>query len=157
MTEREWLECTDPIAMLLFLFGPFERLTDDDFFGRKSLLLAYACFSRLEKLLPPEACQWQQHAALAAEGHYDIRKLHGDGEEADYAILVALGDTSLEAECRIKALLDIWTWNNNPEWRWPKDESEIYWEAERRGQATLIRDIFGNPFRPVTINSAWLT
>jgi hypothetical protein len=29
--------------------------------------------------------------------------------------------------------------------------------AERRVQATLIRDIFGNPFRPVTFSPAWRT
>jgi hypothetical protein len=34
------------------------------------------------------------------------------------------------------------------------------WEAEvveKRGQCSLIRDIFGNPFRPVALNPSWLT
>jgi hypothetical protein len=29
--------------------------------------------------------------------------------------------------------------------------------AERVAQADLLRDIFGNPFRPVTLNPSWLT
>lgn len=29
--------------------------------------------------------------------------------------------------------------------------------AEQREQAGLLRDIFGNPFRPVTVESKWLT
>jgi hypothetical protein len=28
--------------------------------------------------------------------------------------------------------------------------------AEAKGQAALVRDIFGNPFRPVAVRAAWL-
>jgi hypothetical protein len=31
------------------------------------------------------------------------------------------------------------------------------YEAEAASQAVLLRDIFGNPFRPVTADPAWLT
>ena len=31
------------------------------------------------------------------------------------------------------------------------------WNAEQGSQADLLRDIFGNPFRPVTLNPAWRT
>jgi hypothetical protein len=31
------------------------------------------------------------------------------------------------------------------------------WEIERAAQARLLRDLFGNPFRPVTFNRSWLT
>jgi hypothetical protein len=31
------------------------------------------------------------------------------------------------------------------------------WEQELLFQATLLRDIFGNPFRPVAFNPAWRT
>jgi hypothetical protein len=30
------------------------------------------------------------------------------------------------------------------------------WDAGRRRQAILLRDVFGNPFRPVTIDPSWL-
>jgi len=29
------------------------------------------------------------------------------------------------------------------------------WRNERAGQASLVRDIFGNPFRPITFLPAW--
>jgi hypothetical protein len=31
------------------------------------------------------------------------------------------------------------------------------WEAERRAQAKVLRDIFDNPFRPVSVSPAWQT
>jgi hypothetical protein len=31
------------------------------------------------------------------------------------------------------------------------------WKAERREQVALLREIFGNPFRPVAIDRAWKT
>jgi len=31
------------------------------------------------------------------------------------------------------------------------------WVPERKEQASLLRDVFGNPFRPVTLDPAWLT
>jgi len=47
--------------------------------------------------------------------------------------------------------------------RWFADDA--WWEheansartTEQTAQASLIRDIFGNPFRPVSVNPAWLT
>jgi hypothetical protein len=38
------------------------------------------------------------------------------------------------------------------------DEITIKGDAdERRGQAALVRDIFGNPFRPIAVDPAWST
>src|SRR5262249_49961028 len=38
------------------------------------------------------------------------------------------------------------------------DEITVKGDAdERQGQAALVRDIFGNPFRPVTLHPAWRT
>jgi hypothetical protein len=31
------------------------------------------------------------------------------------------------------------------------------WEVERDCQAALLREVFGNPFRPISLSSAWLT
>src|SRR5262249_45247069 len=31
------------------------------------------------------------------------------------------------------------------------------WEAERRAQARLLHELFGNPFRPVAADRSWLT
>jgi hypothetical protein len=155
MTEQEWMECSDPIAMLIFLFGPFERQTDEVLMSRKNLLLACACFSRLWELIPPEARRWQEHAAQAAEGCYEKRNLHGEGEEADIELGYAMSHTGEEGKGRLRALLDLWTWTDSPEWQ--KDGSEIFWQAERKEQAAHIRDLFGNLFHPVTLDPSWLT
>jgi len=37
------------------------------------------------------------------------------------------------------------------------DSGEKAWLAERQLQADLVRDIFGNPFRPVSMNRSWVT
>jgi hypothetical protein len=39
---------------------------------------------------------------------------------------------------------------NDPRWR-------AAWDAESQVQASILRDIFGNPFRPVTLDPRWLT
>jgi hypothetical protein len=155
MTEQEWLECTDPTAMLIFLFGPFAKLTDEVYLSRKSLLLACACSTRLGELLPPLARRWQQHAALAAEGRYDKPSLHGEGEEADWELLSVMEHTTKEGLGRLHAFVDVWAWDDSPVRA--SDGSEVFWDAERKEQATLIRDIFCNPVRSITIDPRWLT
>src|SRR5262249_3489199 len=37
------------------------------------------------------------------------------------------------------------------------DQAKVIEQAECAAQTTLLRDIIGNPFRPVAINPAWLT
>ena len=49
--------------------------------------------------------------------------------------------------------------------RWDRNEEDVrrlpeYADAraaERRKQCVMLRDIFGNPFRPATIHPSWLT
>ncbi|HJZ56599.1 MAG TPA: hypothetical protein VKE74_16655 [Gemmataceae bacterium] len=42
------------------------------------------------------------------------------------------------------------------DWPWGRPRSEEY-EREYAQQQALLRDIFGNPFRPVTLDPRWLT
>jgi hypothetical protein len=42
-------------------------------------------------------------------------------------------------------------------WMFPSPESEALAEGERGAELTLVRDVFGNLFRPVPADSAWLT
>ena len=42
-------------------------------------------------------------------------------------------------------------------WMFPSPDSEALAEGESRAELTLVRDIFGNPFRPITFDPAWLT
>ena len=156
MTEQEWLECTDPTTMLQFLFGPFAMLTDDVCGCRKNVLLACACFSRLGEQLPPMARTWCQHAEQTAEGCYDSQILFGDeGEMTDWELICAIEHAAEDAKGRIRALADLWCWNDNP--TCAHDGSQSFWDAERKEQASIIREIYGNPFRPVVIEPTWRT
>jgi len=150
MTETEWIECGDPIAMLQFLFGSFMEMPDGLHLARKNLLLACACFARVSDLLPPEACVWQAHAAEAAEGRYTKSKLDGEGEEADWAFIAVQERADAEDRGRLTALLDLWTWTPDP--TSADEESKPFWLAEREAQADLIREIYGNPFQPVRLD-----
>jgi hypothetical protein len=40
---------------------------------------------------------------------------------------------------------------------WPDEEGATAWADERQAQAALVREVFGNPFRPVSLDPAWRT
>jgi hypothetical protein len=141
--------------MLAFVHGPMRRLSDDVFYTRKNLLLLSACFERLGELIPPFARRWMENAVDAAEGRYDVRKLPADGAEADHELHYTINRATEEGKGRLRALLDLWTGTDRP--LLESDREELYWNAERRQQAELIRDIFHYPQRYVTIDSRWRT
>jgi hypothetical protein len=41
--------------------------------------------------------------------------------------------------------------------QWSTLEPNLAWEAQEKRQADLLRDLFGNPFRSVALDPAWLT
>ena len=59
------------------------------------------------------------------------------------------------AECADR--WDDFFWEASFELGWDDFVSFPGWVAERKAQASLLRDISGNPFRPVTIDRAWRT
>jgi hypothetical protein len=166
MTEAEWLACTDPQPMLGFLRGKARE--------RKLRLFACGCSRRIVGLLPmplvldiaerfadgltdadelaaarraaqrvfprppnqvasqvPPLTGWQVMAGLST--HHAIspdaaRVVH----EVARAAAVALGERG-RAEGR------------------PASQQQAVGEAERAAQADLLRDIFGNPWRPATV------
>jgi hypothetical protein len=156
MTETEWLESADPFPMIVFLFGPFKDIAEEEqaYVSRKNLLLVSACFYRLANLLPQDVLCWMDHATLSAEGHYEKTKLLKDGEETDRMILALMESTNEEVKGKLQALSD-YSWNDNR--IWPDSHCEVSMLAEQQEQTKLLRDIFGNPFRPITFNPSWLT
>jgi hypothetical protein len=148
MTDAEWLTCSDPLPMLSFLFGrPVDECSTEDLASaRKKLLLDCACYSRLGRLVPLYGRLWQAHAEKAAEGEYPKDLLGSEGEDADCELLWALNRVTEEEAERLRALLDVWTLCYN------RDGTAPPFHPERAAQAALVRDIYGNPFRPVTLD-----
>jgi hypothetical protein len=156
MTENEWLECSDPMLMLQFMESERHK--------RKCLLFASACERRLwnqpdcerEKVEVTEA--YADGQAAAADVFAALERIGIEGvtltsitemkpagwadeesnRSADYAAKIA------EAEQRLHAVADEDAWSKA-------------FHAERAVQANFLRDIFGNPFRPVRVDPSWLT
>jgi hypothetical protein len=152
VTEVEWLACTDPKPMLEFLFD------HPDYSERKMRLFAVACYWQVaefhwdEPLFDAEVEAVERYAdgligrdgLLAASlAHYRLQLFPGEEEsalrfvnqEADYAAWMA--DWAAQ-----------WT-RYAEEGAWPAGAAEA-------GQADLLRDLFGNCFRQVTFDPAWL-
>jgi hypothetical protein len=156
MTEAEWLTCTDPQKMLEHLRG---KVSD-----RKFRLFGIACldagFDRrplqnalaVAELFADGRASRSELAAARAEAErfrgkqqYNLNDRHGEG--------AALMD---EAACDVarEAIADVirsvaWCAAN----RMPIAPAYYH---ECKNQVRLLRDIAGNPFRPVAVDAAWL-
>jgi len=165
MTEQDWLEINDPRLMLEYLRG---KASD-----RKLRLFACACCRQVWHLLT------DKRSRLAVE----TAERYADGEATD-AILAAVHNDASGA--RANAREPGWPnpgWRNSKweaagaaDWATAIDDtlavatyaagsareaagidSRYGWATAKAKQAALLREIFDNPFRPMTGNSSWLT
>jgi hypothetical protein len=157
MTEAEWLECTDSSRLLEHL-GRKAR-------SRKLRLFAVACCRRAGEHLRDETCR---RAVEVAEGFADhrvgnpereqvtraVRALCGPRARACYSLAYAVvhGTRYTFVDARITAARANWiiTAARNVG-EYPAPEA-----AESAAQCRLLRDIYGNPFRAVAADAAWL-
>jgi hypothetical protein len=148
MTEQEWLECVNPSPMLDFIEM---RLSD-----RMLRLFAIACCTRVAHA-SPVGPQVIQVAEAFADGLVGVKELaiakqrlqhkhfsHGyiyifdeiAGEVCNPSARYAANSSAYEARRQCgDAVAEKW---------------------ERQKQAEILRDITGNPFRPVVMNATWL-
>ena len=110
----------------------------------KVLLLTDACFQRHWERLPPACRDWVRLAKEAVEGEVSRHQL----DDAFEAMEEALNELGPPGE--FVALLDLaWgMWLSG----WRELEADSAGHEERKAQAILVREVFGNPFRPVSIN-----
>jgi hypothetical protein len=154
MTEQEWLKCTSPEEMLDYVA---ESATE-----RLFLLFACACERRLGD--QPD-CE---------RDLIDATERYADGEEhaALEAVLPTEGITLVEYITSVGPLEYAWDHSyysaeyaaNLISRKLTGDicfRNEQIWgqafRTEQAEQAGLMRDIFGNPFRPVRLDPRWQT
>jgi hypothetical protein len=163
VTEADWLAGTDPSPMLEYLRG---KVSD-----RKLVLFAAACCRHIWHLLTDERCRAAvETAERFADGRADVKSLTA----ARTATLIAERETGVGVAARAP----YWTAHPRPtETVWnvhtAAAEAEAHvaiqavtrdWDtvwgdaisAAARDQADLLRDVIGNPFRPVTFNPRWV-
>jgi hypothetical protein len=152
MTEAEWLVCTEPQQILEYLRRKVR--------SRKARLFACACCRRAWRCLQHSTGQHavevgerfadgQAKAVESEEAARAVRLLCGPGVGADISTPyhVARGsrftfvDAGIAAQHAVFAVTGVRTRGDDP-------GAE---GAERAAQARLLRCIFGNPFRPVSL------
>jgi hypothetical protein len=157
VTEAEWLTGTDPRPLLEHL-GRKAR-------SRKLRLFAVACCRRAWKRLRDEACRG---AVEVAEGFADhrvsnqereqvtraVRALCGPRARACYGLAyhVVRGTRYTFVDARIAAAHANWTVTGVRQ----VGDNPATEAAESAAQCRLLRDIYGNPFRAVAIDTTWL-
>jgi len=165
MTEREWQACADPTLMLTELTG---RVSE-----RKLRLFAVACCRHIWHLLPD---QRSRSAVEVAERYADGLAGKRELAAAKGAALGATGRSAVNG-----AWAAYWAVSNNvsgtisytcgaaveAKARFAVHSSPgtgaeqgAAWDAAlaigTRDQASFLREVLGNPFRPVAADSAWL-
>jgi hypothetical protein len=152
MTEQEWLGCTAPWLMLEYL--------QDKASERKLQLVACACCRRIPGFLESEPDR---------QG-LELTERDADGLATDEEFETLPNDdwdirwyrrNCWDAIHRAMGSYHDYVWDSVWESRNPYATTEQAQDQARRQSdadlAVLLFDIFGNPFRPVSIDPSWLT
>jgi hypothetical protein len=165
MNETEWLNASDPEAMLAFLGGDVSQ--------RKLRLFACACCRRIWDLLADERSRNAVDVAQRfADGQLSGRQLRA-GERAALSASKKAADAYWDSSTDrgwqqwTAAAAAAWVAAADPEG--PLETAEAaadaragQWRpagikaAEKKAQCAMLRDLVGNPFRPVVIEPSWL-
>lgn len=150
MTEQEWMECTNPKAMLGFLRG---KASD-----RKLRLFAVACCRRVWHLISDSR---SKAAVETAEGFADGKV--NDAERGQALEVVAAVRTlsgiaakwTLLAAASTAATMVVDSAGQTASCPPGQEYDPALWESEWHGQCELLRHIIGNPFRPYPAPDRW--
>jgi hypothetical protein len=161
MTEQEWLNCTDPMPMLDFL--------EDKASDRKSRLYGTACCRRIWPLLAHDTHRRAvERAEQFADGLTTLQKLesasrsaarHRDNYRTEYDQMTVSPRNVVFSAAQQHGRCAASDAGSDAYWvvKFWGHLLGIHKESEEENKAHLIRDIFGNPFRPTPFASACLT
>lgn len=145
MTERQWLSETE------YLRGMLEFLENGFFEGRIAFrqwqLFNCACARRIWARLDDRR---GRHVIETAELYVDGQ---ADREEMAAARTAALGTGAASAVALSDETTDYWF---DQAVHTAERVASVVGNGERSVQCEMLRDIFGNPFRPVAVDPAWL-
>ncbi len=175
MTEEEWLACEDSMSMLLIL--------RDRASGRKVRLFAVACCRHVWEFLTYHQSRelvefFELHVETGPKGKRGFPALRKGASDAFHAASGAkwnsTGDRAkfnldyakeyaarsikelnavVDAEAVRRYAAEAARWGRQP----VRPQGNPLPGPESAEQAILLRDIFGNPFRPATFSSDWRT
>jgi hypothetical protein len=161
MTEQEWLACEDSQAMLESILPPIS--------DRKLRLLAVGCVHQLWNRLDQQDRVIVTGVEQFADGMvsldtpsslYDSRQSLDPPDEDFAAFFAWQAVDSLEVrpgpDDALFAAIDVLFHAEESLVAGNESPSKLRTLA-KKGQCRLVRCIFGNPFRPVTLNPAWQT
>jgi hypothetical protein len=166
MTEAEWLACEQPEPMLPHLRTACVHRRKG---GRRKLrLFACACWRRVWHLIGDGQDRWPASQALVEvmEGYADGDGMGGSmaaAQDAGWqlgsrsATVAAVGAIDQATWPAMQEELDRGDYPAPPGYLVSAREAEVRVRVrslEHRAQSALVRCIFGNPFRPVTLDPA---
>lgn len=149
MTEQEWLKCTSPGPMLEFL-----RSNASD---RKFRLFSCACVRRqVWHLLDGRGREAVNLSDRLAQGQASLTEL----QSAALAMNTAFHTTHEKTAKAATKAASMTLWATAYATRIARHVRDALGQPDRdvarQDQVSLIRDIFGNPFHPSTIDPTWL-
>jgi hypothetical protein len=150
MTEQEWLTSDSPVALLSHL--------NADGSGRRVLLYASALCQLRPDLITDELKPWVELVERVLSGDEPATALDALQEEAEFCVsdYAEVGPAGTRGFYSVLGAVVFCTWlNMTTEYETDIPSEEI--EPMRRTAADLVRDIFGNPFRPVSFSPSWHT
>jgi hypothetical protein len=166
VTEAEWLASDDVGGMVGWLRQRGPALWKRG--NRKFRLFNCACCRRIWSLLPEE--QYRKAVEVAEEfadglvSEDDLSVARNAAEDAVSIITKQQGSYSAEGYAAYAAIYAAYKgtsasadYNCRTAIYFHAGKDEALACRESQSQAALIRDIFGNPFHPVTLDKAWLT